>query len=175
MKHAFLITGGNCAGKTTTVAQVLATFAEDSRIESIRADNDGRFKGESSDQEAALTQIWEGPTPVLVIEGTRINTPLMRVAKKLPSERKFTVIMVIQKPDVMKAHLIARCAKRNKTFRADYWTLQKLEYEGMKRYPNSFRKNYIKPVTFYMDLEYKITDEIVVFLQTQITEALAES
>jgi hypothetical protein len=176
MTHAFLVTGSNASGKTTTVARVLGIFDrhQESRIFSIRADNDGRFKGSSEDQEAVLTELWLSDTPVLVIEGTRINTPLMRVAKKHAAARKLTVIMATQTPEVMGAHLRARCEKKGKTFRADYWTRWKLEYEGMKRYPNSFRKNGIKPQTFAIDKDYKVCDAMASFLEDGIRAALVE-
>lgn len=174
MTHAFLVTGSNASGKTTTVARVLERLADypSDRIFSIRADNDGRFKGSSENQEAVLTDIWLSDTPVIIIEGTRINTPLLRVAKKHAAARKLTVIMTTQTPEVMEAHLRARCEKKGKTFRADYWTRWKLEYEGMKRYPNSFRKNSITPKTYAIDRDYKVCDQIADFLETQIKDAL---
>ena len=174
MKYAILLTGSNAAGKTTAVARALTFCEEDPRVVSIRADNDGRFKGDAQDQRKVLTEIWLTDTPVLVVEGTRINTPLMDVAKQNRDARELTVLMINQTPEVMKAHLIARCAKRNKTFRADYWSYWKLEYEGSKRYPNSFRKHSVKPVVFNMDAEYKVQDDVVDYLQSFIRRALGE-
>lgn len=180
MKQAFLVTGGNCSGKTTSVEQALDPWRcigcpvdLDIRIESIRADNDNRFKGTAVQQEEALTALWLSPTPVIVVEGTRINKPMIDVSKKYPGERKFTVIMTIQKPDIMKAHLIARCEKKDKDFRADFWTRQKLEYEGMKRYANAFRKRGITPLVVDVDLDYQNCKVIVNYLRSAITEALA--
>lgn len=195
MKHAFLLTGSNAAGKTTTVAKVLEPWvvsygndvvAVDPRIMNIRADNDGRFKGDAQAQRRALTEVWLSDTPILMIEGTRINTPLMDVYKKYKNMnqtlvnpdgtevevRELTVILALQKPEIMKKHLMDRCAKKNKVFEAGYWDFKKLEYEGMKRYPNSFRKNGIKSTTFMIDAEYNVCQEIVNLLQTRIREIL---
>ncbi len=178
MKYAFLLTGGNAAGKTTAVEKALQPWhtAKDvyagGKIMNIRADNDGRFKGDAQDQRRVLTEIWLSDVPVLMVEGTRINTPLMDVAKANPKEREFVVLMALQKPDVMRAHLVARCAKKNKTFRSEYWTYVKLEYEGMKRYPNSFRKNGIEPIRYTIGEDYAEQQQIVDYLQTRFTEIL---
>ena len=174
MKYAFLLTGSNAAGKTTAVTRALTFWEDDPRVVSIRADNDSRFKGDAQDQRKVLTEIWLSDTPILVVEGTRVNTPLMDVNKKNREARELTVLMVNQTPEVMREHLIKRCAKRNKTFRAEYWTYWKLEYEGSKRYPNSFRKHSIRPVIFNMDAEYRVQDQVVEFLQAKIREALEE-
>lgn len=174
MKHCILLTGSNAAGKTTAVSKALEPWSADPRVLSLRADNDSRFKGDAQDQRRVLTELWFSDTSILMIEGTRINTPTMDVSKINKEVRQLTVIMVLQTPDVMKQHLIARCAKRNKVFRADYWSYWKLEYEGSKRYPNNFRKNYITPVVFNMDLEYKVQDEVVDYLQGLIKQALGE-
>lgn len=173
MKHCFLVTGPNCSGKTTTVARVLARFkpGEDS-IVSIGADNDSMFKGSAEEQEAALVELWKHDMQVLIIEGTRINTPLMRVAKAHPTERQLHVLMTTQTPEVMRQHLIDRCAKRGKTFRAEYWVTQKLAYEGQKRYPNSFLRNGIKYQTYSIDLPYQKCLEMAEDLEHQIRECL---
>jgi len=183
-KYCFLLTGSNAAGKTTAIRNVLIDWEDDPRIENIRADNDSRFKSDAVEQRSVLTDIWLGPKQVLLIEGTRINTPLMDVAKKAKAHfnnespgvefRELVVLMVTQKPDVMKQHLIDRCAKRNKKFRADYWTLQKLEYEGSKRYPNSFRKNGIKAIEYRMGLDYAEQATIVMYLRDRLAEILGE-
>jgi len=170
MKHCFLVTGPNCSGKTTTVARVLERFnpGQDS-IVSIGADNDSMFKGEATEQEAALVDLWKHDVQVLIIEGTRINTPLMRVAKRFPQDRQLHVLMTTQTPPVMRQHLIDRCAKRNKVFRAEYWTDQKLSYEGQKRYPNSFAKNGVRYKTYTIDPGYTVcqtlADDLVMAIQ----------
>ena len=194
MKHAFLLTGSNAAGKTTSVEKALEPwYGEqpgevpvprlDHRIMSIRADNDGRFKGDAQDQRRVLTELWLSEIPILMVEGTRINTPIMDVYKKFRLGREeeghvgtrgLTVLMALQTAEVMRAHLVDRCMKKGKAFRMDYWDYNKLNYEGMRRYPTSFRKNGITPVTFQIDREYKICDQIVEFLQTKIREVLGE-
>ena len=171
----------------------------DARIMNIRADNDGRFKGEADDQRRVLTEFWLSDIPILMIEGTRINTPLMDVAKKYKSHttiisaaemnvgeisvppagqlaqpRELVVLMALQTPEVMRAHLEARCAKKNKTFRKEYWITDKLNYEGMKRYPNSFAKNNIKAERFIVDVEYQVQEKIISRIRELITEVLHE-
>lgn len=175
MRYAFLLTGGNCSGKTTAVAKAFEPWIGDPRILSVRADNDGRFKGDAVDQRRVLTELWLGDTPILMVEGTRINTPLMEVAKANRDARELVVLMALQKPDVMRAHLQARCAEKNKVFRSEYWVHQKLEYEGMRRYPNSFRKNGIRPITYTIGLDYAEQQQVVDYLQTRFTEILGES
>lgn len=181
MKKAILLTGSNAAGKTTTVERALEPWKGelDTLIMSVRADNDGRFKGQAPDQEEALRQVWFSDIPVVVFEGTRINTPLMRVAKRFPDERSLIVLMVTQTREVMRAHLVARCEKKGKVFRADYWDRfengmkgYKLHYEGSLRYPNNFKKNGVRPIAYAMDLEYTVTDQIVDRIQQEIREAL---
>jgi len=172
MKYAFLLTGGNCAGKTTAVAKALEPWIGDQRIMDIRADNNSEFKGDAQDQRRVLTEIWLSEVPILMVEGTRINTPLCDVAKAHRGARELKVLMALQKPDVMRAHLVARCAKKNKVFRSEYWTNQKLEYEGMKRYPNSFRKNGIDAIRYTIGLNYAEQQQIVDYLQMHFQEIL---
>src|SRR5258706_1831015 len=124
-----LVTGPNCSGKSTTVARVKELMVETrahydpqdtfdglklpAGVEWISADNDDRFKGSAETQELAIFDLWLTDRPVLVFEGTRINTPLIRVAKRYP-DRALEVFMTRQTPTVMLAHLQARCEKRNK-------------------------------------------------------------
>lgn len=181
MKKAILLTGSNAAGKTTTVERALEPWLGelDTLIMSVRADNDGRFKGDAQNQRAVLTELWLGDIPVLMIEGTRINTPIMDVARKYREERVLVPLVVTQTREIMRAHLVARCEKKGKPFRADYWDRfeagmkgYKLHYEGMLRYPNNFKKNGVRPNIYAMDLEYRVTDQIVEKIQQEIKEAL---
>jgi hypothetical protein len=50
------------------------------------------------------------------------------------------VIVLKQAPDVMRAHLQARCERYGKPFNAEYWDSAKLLYEGSRRYPALVRK-----------------------------------
>ncbi len=176
-RYAFLVTGSNCCGKTTLVKRVVDRLTADGfdarNIFSVRADNDGRFKGKVPDQEKALLEVWGSEAGVAIFEGTRINNPLTRVAKAHPEIRQLEVLVVLQKPDVMRAHMEARCARKNKTFRKDYWSIRQLEYEGMRRYPNYFSKKRITNVKlFTMDLEYRASAEIEAHLEARIREVL---
>ncbi len=175
--YAFLVTGSNSSGKTTTVERVLERLRAtegclDGWLLSISADNDNRYTGKAEEQEAKLAELWLSDTRVLIIEGTRIHTPLMRVARCCANLRHLEALITIQKPDIMRAHLEARCARKGKTYRADYWTRQKLEYEGMKRYPNFLRRNGIRPRIFEVDLDYKVCDEMAAYLEGLIRKAL---
>ena len=176
MDYAFLVAGSNCCGKTTLVKRVLdrltADGFDDRHIFNARADSGSYYKGKTSDQEQKLLEVWQSKATVAIFEGTRINSPLIRVAKAHPENRKLEVLIVLQKPDVMKAHMMARCARKNKTFRADYWSMWKLEYEGMKRYPTYFRKRCIPTQSFTMDLEYQVAAEIEAHLEARIREVL---
>ena len=175
-RYAFLVTGSNCCGKTTLVEHVLnrlvADGFDDRHIFNARADSGSYYKGKTLDQERKLLEAWESEARVAIFEGTRINSPLTRIAIAHPDIRRLEVLVILQKPDVMKAHMMARCARKGKTFRADYWSMWKLEYEGMKRYPNYFRKRYIKTQNFTMDLEYKVCEEIEKYLEARIREVL---
>jgi hypothetical protein len=175
--YAFLVTGSNSSGKTTTVERVLERLRAtegclDGWLLSIRADNDNRYKGKAEDQEAKLTDLWHSDTRVLIIEGTRINTPLLRVARAHRDARVLEAIVTVQRPDVMRAHLEARCARKGKVYRAEYWTPTKLRYEGYYRYPNSMRRSGVQPKVFEMDLDYRVTDEVAAYLEGQIRKAL---
>lgn len=174
---AILVTGSNAAGKTTAVQKVLEKFdgpLNSGHIRSIRADNDSEFKGQATEQIEAVKMAWISSTPILIFEGTRINTPLMAVAKTYKTDREFVVFMMNQSPEIMKTHLIARCAKAGKKFRDDYWTFQKLSYEGSKRYPNSFRKNGVTAIPINVDLNYESSNLLISQLHEKITAALSE-
>jgi predicted ABC-type ATPase len=175
VRHGFLVTGPNCSGKTTSVQKALHLMEiapDNPYIEVIQADNDDRFKGSAEEQGAALLRIWSSDVSLVLIEGTRINTPTVQMVRANPGFRIFRVFMTRQSPDVMKAHMQARCEKRGKTFRADYWSRQKLEYEGSRRYPNIFRKNGFSPKIYDIDLEYNVCEKLVEDLQLAIEEAV---
>lgn len=177
MRVGIMLSGPNASGKTTILTKVSEMWKgriwdDPNKLKVFYADNNDLFKGSAESQEAALTKEWLDETPVIIFEGTRINTPLLRVAKKYRDWRKYEVIMCTQTSEVMKAHLEARCAKRGKTFRADYWDCKKLEYEGNGRYPNIFRKNSVATKTFSIDLEYRVCEEIANYISGRVSELL---
>lgn len=57
-----------------------------------------------------------------------------------------------------------RCAKANKVFRSDYWTMEKLIYESSGRYINMMNNNYkpagVKVYTHAIDYERKAWNDI---------------
>ena len=176
-RYAFLVAGSNCCGKTTLVKRVvdrlIADGFDDRHIFNARADSGSYYKGKTLDQEQKLLEVWESKAGVAIFEGTRINSSLTRVARAHPDTRQLEVLLVLQKPDVMKAHMMARCARKNKTFRSDYWTHWKLEYEGMRRYPNYFSKKRVTNIKrFTMDLEYQVAAEVEAHLEARIREVL---
>lgn len=177
MKHTILLTGGNAAGKTTTIAEVMKKLQAEvaaGHVVSYRADNDNLFKGSADQQEAAVQELWLGPLKIMIMEGTRINTPLVRVAKRFPGDRKLHVFLALQDAEVMRAHLMARCAKKNKPFEAEYWTRVKCEYEGLKRYRNNFAKNGVDYKPYMIDINYEKQVQLVDDIYATIEAALLD-
>lgn len=133
---ALLITGPNCSGKSTAADLALRPWAADPRLVVAHGDADGTYKGNPAAQQAAVQALWDSAAPVVVIEGTqRLATAVGLVAGRNRG-RRFVALITTQAPDVMRAHLQARCAKAGKTFRADYWTDKVLQYEGQLRFRN---------------------------------------
>lgn len=171
-KVCLLVTGPNCSGKTTTVNRVEKAFPG-ADIHLIYADTRDKFKCPISEMEEKLTDIWLSHSQVVIAEGTRINTPLMRVAARNRAARVLDIIIITRmRPEVMKAHLQARCEKKGKTFRADHWNTYELEYEGSRRYPSAARKYGFPHKLYEVGMNYEGCDEMFGHLVAKVGAAL---
>lgn len=128
-----LVTGPNASGKTTAVRSALAGYARDGRVRVILADNSDRSK-DVLQAEDMLAEIWCGPAQLVLVEGTRVPTVLERVVAAHPSVRALKAFVTVTSPEIMEAHLRARCAALGKRFRDDYWIGKPLRYESQARY-----------------------------------------
>jgi hypothetical protein len=169
---AILVTGPNSSGKTTAADRAYEPWKDDDRVLLIRADNDWN-KYTAPEMEQRLTQEWCGPGVVLIIEGTNRIANTVAKVWKADTGRVLHVHITRLKPDVMKATLQARCAKTGKEFNAKYWDRSKLEYEGMKRYPNLARKSSWQGVAYYdMDVDYIEQARLIETIRWNIGAAL---
>jgi hypothetical protein len=80
-----------------------------------------------------------------LVESARFDTHFGIADAHFEYDGGAKVVFTVTSWETMRGFLIARCADRNKEFRADYWTPTKLNYEGYNRYINQARK-YLDPV-----------------------------
>ena len=156
-----VLCGGNAAGKTTLLQSVEADYGHRNDIRFVYADVEGDFKERADKQYKAVVESWLGPERIIIADGTRIYSKVLIAYQNLVVTRRLVFVILVQSPEVMKAHLIARCAKRNKKFRDEYWDRDKCYYEGTLRYTNSVNK-FLREVPGY-PLETYIFDVDVDF------------
>ena len=97
----------------------------------VKAQSD--WKGDKADRKSHLDQL-RSRTPIAIVESARTTTTSY-------AARTDPVIIVICPGVVLGKHLRSRCEAKGKKFRADYWTLDKLNYEASRRYLNFAQKN----------------------------------
>lgn len=149
---AILVTGPNCTGKTTAVKAAVAGLTESEEKGHLRvvyADSDSKgefFGGSLEASREKLRELWMSDTPVIVFEGTNRIALLVGEMKTLKwaadraPYRRVLVFATRAGAADMKEMLRARCEKAGKEFRGDYWTLERLVYEGSRRYFNLVQK-----------------------------------
>jgi hypothetical protein len=99
------------------------------------------------DAVALAVKEWLDPAlHTLVVEGTRVYGPIFRVAQSVAQHaptvgRELWILQLLQTPDVMRAHLQARCAAKGKAYRADYWEQDyQATYQAADRHINALQK-----------------------------------
>jgi len=168
---AILLTGPNCSGKTTAVERAAEGWPEGA-LRVVHADKE--LKGSPAEQEAALAAAWAGPEAALLVEGiNRGASAFAEVSARCREAREVVAVHVTRSsPAIMREHLIARCAKRGKRFRADYWTHRVLLYEGTRRYAELARRRFPGARFWDVAADYSHLDALVETLRAQIREAL---
>jgi len=135
--------GPNAIGKTTAATRWSEKYG--SRIAVVLADiqmevvGDVKtkvrgWKGEQSEKKALVEAI-RTQYPVVLCESARTTTT---TTYALPEE---PVIILTCSPEAMDRNMKARCDRKGKTFREDYWKLDKLAYESSRRYLTFAKKN----------------------------------
>ena len=139
------VIGPHAVGKTTALKKWSNKFKD---INFVHADNciefnsKGMYRKEkkwmgTSQDKVELTQKCKDDSEIWVVEGnTPRNTPWLKYVQS------DAVIHVYTSPDRFREFMKARCDKRGKQFREDYWTPQKLYYESYNRFNNLRLKNW---------------------------------
>ena len=87
-------------------------------------------------------------------------------------------VIPVTTPEVMREFLIARCAKRNKAFREDYWTYKRMAYECNARYVNAavkhFAPNRIPYTVFEIDAKRNNMPEVIIFMAELARQRVAK-
>jgi hypothetical protein len=112
------------------------------------------WKGSLEEKESCVDRIRK-VSPIVLVESARTTT----VSLALPEE---PVIVVVCPGEVLGKHLRARCEKKGKKFREDYWDEWKLSYESSRRYINFASKN-LRPEQYKVfQIEDQARDWLVV-------------
>lgn len=172
---AILVTGPNASGKSTLVDTATAPWATDPRVLTIHGDTGSFSKGTPEETAALVTEVWNSDVPVLVIEGIdRIARAVYAANVASRVRRELTVNVTAQSPDVMLAHLKARCEKRGKAFNESYWDQERLVYEGQNRYRNLATRYFasIEPRTWSASADYASLEPLIRHIRGGITRCL---
>src|SRR5207253_998259 len=89
---------------------------------------------DTAEEKSQRCKEWKDSGGVVVVESARTTT----TSYALPDE---PVIIVTCSWQSMRGNMMARCAKKDKRFRDDYWDEYKLTYESSRRYLNFASKN----------------------------------
>lgn len=161
--------GGNGAGKTSLLQDIRATHPHGDTYRYVFADSGGalpgvrgsgkihdKYKAPKEVQWPAILADWDSEVPVIISDGTRIHYAIRNAHQHGARHRKMSVLILCQSPWVMKAHMQARCAKRGKPFKEDFWTPRNLLDIGRDHWQR-FYHNYPLPLDLYqfeVDLEF---------------------
>jgi hypothetical protein len=178
MKIGCLVTGPNASAKTTSLLTATEDYVGDPRLRVLYADNSNRkeFKCEAEEAANRIEAIWRSDVPVVIAEGTRMPTVLHRVVARNPDERQVMAFVTLTTAEVMEANVRARCAKKGKRYRDDYWTPHKFDYEGTRRYrlsvPRFIPDEFIQ--WFEMDTSYTNAPAMIAAIRSVVVGALGE-
>lgn len=178
----FLVIGPNASGKTTAVKaalgtpQALAALASGCLIV-FHPDDEvrGADRGIASIENAALRLWGDARAAVVVIEGTNRAALGAIRAWRRDASRSMEVLVTSMSADVMRASIQARCEKRRKRFRSDFWSEKALAYEGSRRYRNlASRECADAAVTHWpIDIGYVGQKSMVDYLSAKIAAGLS--
>jgi len=168
-----LVMGPNASGKTTAVTKAVEPWANASVL-TVHGDKAPFNKDQAGESAEAFRAAWRSEYRVVVFEGIDRTARAVAKLQDDASRRLVSVVVTSQRPEVMRAHLRARCEKRGRTFNADYWTDKTLIAEGVNRYAN-LAKRYRAPVDFIeMDEAYTRSQIIIDTIRTLIRDAVGE-
>lgn len=173
---ALLLAGSNAVGKTTLMMRLREQHQHRTDILWAHVDNCATYGVDVEHQNAKFSnekqlpifwEWWIDPRiQVLVVEGVRAYANILRCAAHWEG-RRLHVAMMLQMADAMRSHLKQRCVKASKTFNAAYWTDQKCQYEGEKRYTRALDQhqrlhpgNLAELSAFWIDDQYKALDQV---------------
>ena len=167
-----LVTGPNASGKTTMVEGLAERYPQ-APVAFLHPDTDGYYKQAPSIMFRRILAKWNDSTPVVVLEGT--NRPTLQVINcSFISlvQRELAIYCLTQPPDVMEAHLRHRCEVKGKKYREDYWSRDKLEYEGLRRYPNLVKQASVPAETYAVDRDFSVLVTVADRIAARIDAAL---
>ena len=167
---AFLgVYGAHAAGKTTAIHRFYdeietVNFKTSPKFTIIFADNNNAeyrydqgvlsfkdrtpggslWNGKSVGKRAAIRDCVADDSRVYLVESARFDTHVGIANAHMEYEGGSNVVFVTLEWQTMGLFIQQRCDIKGKTFRADYWTPAKLNYEGYKRYINQAHK-YLDP------------------------------
>ena len=123
--------------------------------------NKPRYKGSQQDKIAHIDDMIRNPGILWIVESARyfggLQSYFIDCYKAHHGGLKF--IIPVCSPDTARKFLMKRCEKRNKVFRAEYWTDKRLEYESTSRYTNVVNNHY-KPAgvpCYIRNIDYERT------------------
>jgi len=166
-RYGLVITGPNASGKTTALRTALGDWDEDARVVRLHSDTTKHFD--------RIEEAWRSDAAVVAIEG--IDRTARRVAEVItafPNERTLEVVIASQAPEVMLAHLRARCAKVGKEFNEAYWSGDKLRYEGQRRYMGLRDRLYRNARLVDVDAEYAAWTPLIAEWRSSVRQALPD-
>jgi hypothetical protein len=104
-----------------------------------------RWKGKRDEKLPHIESMIEDRDMLWIVESARyfggLQDEIIRCVRKHGGGAAF-IVPVSDEPTA-RQFLIDRCNKRNKEFRADYWTERRLNYEAYHRYVNVVNKHYL--------------------------------
>jgi hypothetical protein len=185
-----MICGGHGAGKTTVLQDIRRECPDGDTYRYVFADSGGalrddegkvikgtgkkhdKYKAPRPIQYSAILDDWNSNVPVIISDGTRIQLAIKNAHQVGLRERKLVAVALYQTPEIMEAHMRARCLRYGKEFNAKFWTQKQLLETGrgewerfFKRYPKS-----LNLIEFAIDLEFSVIPEV----RRAIRELMAE-
>jgi len=146
---AILLAGGNAAGKTTVLRQAGERLVQAGLIKPewvITADEDTLLQKPLVTTFRNMMTRWADPRArVLLIEGTRIYSAVFRCLvhqSTFGMYRGLRAALMLQTVEVGARHIEARCVRRGKAYRKEFWESGSRNAEQLfaSRYTRAFAK-----------------------------------
>lgn len=165
--------GPHAIGKTTAARQLMTRWAGDTRYSHIRVISPdvctvywmerGVWKSEHQSKE-----VWKGKSAaklpfIMDMVGDDSTLYLVESARYFSGMFEYLVeahrlagggsryYVVVTQGDILGRQIAARCKEIGKTFRDDYWTPEKLQYEAWGRYESPTEK-YLRPAGIHYSI-----------------------